>query len=392
MATEPQGVVEDGWGAVADAFREVLDRPQSGAAAVAVHDGGRLVVDLRGGADPVTGATFQEDSLMLVASCTKGVTATVLGMLVERGVVDPDERVAHYWPEYGVRGKEATTVAMVASHRAGLPFPPVGSGLRGLDFHRGPALVAALADAEPLWEPGTAMAYHSTTYGTLLGEIVRRASGRTVGELVGELIREPLGADVWIGLPEQQVHRLLPGRWTVDLRAATADPDPAPGTYAAIRAASLAEAPAPEPDWSDRDSVAAWAGAEIPAGNGATNARALSRMYAATLGEVDGVRLYGEETRRRLTTPLTDDVPSLVEQGTTGPSIRFGLGYQLSSPSMPGLGPRTYGHTGAGGRLGIADPDTGLSFGFVCGRMELIGPDGNDRWTRLLDAVKSARG
>ena len=114
---------------------------------------------------------------MMVASCSKGITATVLAMLVERGVLDPEERVAAYWPEFAAGGKEQVTLAMVASHTAGLPYPPLGTGLSGLDLHRGEAVTRALAGATPLWEPGTAMAYHPVTYGTLLDEIVRRATG-----------------------------------------------------------------------------------------------------------------------------------------------------------------------------------------------------------------------
>lgn len=387
----PSGDAEEGFGAVADAFAAMLaDGPDAGAAAVAVTVGGRTVVDLWGGADPVSGRTMQRDSVMLVASCSKGVTATVLAMLVERGAIDPDALVSDLWPEYATNGKEETTIAMVASHRAGLPFPPLGSGLTGLDHHRGPGLLAALAAARPLWRPGSAMAYHSVTYGALLGEIIRRATGIGIERHVRTLIAEPLGVDLGFGLPEADLPRLVPGRWTVDPYAATRASQPEPGSYADVRQRALQESPPVDPDWDDPASVAAVTGTVLPAVNAVTNARALARMYGATIGDVDGVRLYGEDTRRRVTTPLTDDVPALVETGTTGPDIRFGLGYQLSSGSMPGFGPTTFGHTGAGGRLGIADPSRQASFGFVCSRMGVIGPDGDPRWTALLTAVDDA--
>jgi CubicO group peptidase (beta-lactamase class C family) len=112
-------------------------------------------------------------------------------------------------------------------------------------------------------------------------------------------------------------------------------------------------------------------------------------MHAALLGPVHGVRLISESTRRRATRPRTDDVETLVESGTAGPDIRFGLGYQLASPSMPGLGPQSFGHTGAGGRLGIADPDHDVGFGYVTSLMRDIGPYGDPRWTALLEPVRT---
>src|SRR3954469_23180209 len=172
--------VAQGFGPVADAFRRNFTDPGEDAAAVAVYHRGARVVDLWGGTDVVLGRPMRADALMVVASCSKGVTATVLAVLVERGLLDPQERVAAYWPEFAARGKDQVTVGMVASHTAGLPFPPLGTGLTGLDLHRGPAVTRALAAAAPLWAPGTAMAYHPVTYGTLLDEIVRRATGSAI--------------------------------------------------------------------------------------------------------------------------------------------------------------------------------------------------------------------
>lgn len=386
--------VEDGFGAVADAFVANADDPGEDAAAVTVFHDGRKVVDLWGGTDVVRRRPMSRDGLMVVASCSKGVTAAVLAVLVERGLLDPDAPVGRYWPEYAVQGKEDTTVAMVASHTAGLPYPPLGTGLRGLDLHRGPAVTAALAAARPLWTPGKAMAYHPVTYGTLLDEVVRRATGRTIGQHVQELVARPLGVDLWMGLPGAEVDRVVPGRWE-ETTASTAPADaqpPSPGSYAALREQFLAENGPMEPDPEDRDAVATHLAAERPAVGAVTDARSLATMYAALLGEVDGVRLVDESTRRRVTRPRTDDVETLVESGTAGPDIRFGLGFQLASPSMPGLGPASFGHTGAGARLGLADPDLGVGFGYVCSRMRVIGPHGDARWSRLLDAVRRCVG
>lgn len=129
-----------------------------------------------------------------------------------------------------------------------------------------------------------------------------------------------------------------------------------------------------------------------PAVGAVTDARSLARMYAAVIGEVDGVRLVSAETLGRVTSPRTDGLETLVESGTTGPDIRFGVGYQLASGSMPGLGPASFGHTGAGGRLGIADPERDVAFGYVCSQMRPIGPEGDARWARLLSAVDRSVG
>ena len=382
--------VEEGFGPVADAFQRNFHDPGEDAAAVAVFHDGRKVVDLSAGTDEVLNRAMPAGALMMVASCSKGITATVLAMLVERGVLDPEQRVAAYWPEFAAGGKEHVTVAMVASHTAGLPYPPLGTGLRGLDLQRGAAVTRALAAATPLWEPGTAMAYHPVTYGTLLDEIVRRATGTSIAWHVRRWIAEPLAVDMWMGLPQELISRVVPGRW--DETAPTA-PEPArdypPGSYAALRPAYLAENAPMDPDFFDANEVREHYAAERPAMGAITDARALASMYAALLGPVNGLRLVDQRTLDLVTRPRTDDVETLVESGTTGPDIRFSLGYQLASPSMPGLGPTTFGHTGAGGRLGIADPEHGIGFGYVCSRMRDIGPGGDPRWKTLIEALRT---
>ena len=184
MERSVTGHVADGFGLVADAFAANFDDPSEDAAAVSVVHDGVLVVDVWGGTDVVHDRPMPDDALMMVASCSKGITATVLAILLERGEVDPEVPVAAYWPEFAAAGKAAVTVGMVAAHIAGLPYPPLGTGLTGLDLHRGPAITEELARATPLWTPGTAMAYHPVTVGTLLDEIVLRATGSSIAEHV----------------------------------------------------------------------------------------------------------------------------------------------------------------------------------------------------------------
>jgi CubicO group peptidase (beta-lactamase class C family) len=235
------------------------------------------------------------------------------------------------------------------------------------------------------------MAYHPVTYGTLLDEVVRRATGTPIAQHVRTLIAEPLDVEMWMGLPEVFIPRVVPGHWdeTSPMEADGAG-SAEPGSYAAMRRAFLLENPPMDPDFANPAEVRAAYAAERPAIGAITDARALATMYAALIGPIDGVRLVEDATLNQATQPRTDHVETLIESGTAGPDIRFGLGYQLASPSLPGFGPTSFGHTGAGGRLGIADPEHEIGFGYITSLMRNIGPGGDQRWKTLIDAVRSS--
>jgi CubicO group peptidase (beta-lactamase class C family) len=388
---ELDGVTDAGFGPVADAFAGNFETLGEIGAALAVYHRGRLVVDLAGGVDPIRDRPFTRETLMMVASCTKGATATAVLMLAEAGAIDLDEPIARRWPEFRQAGKGAIMLRQVLSHQAGLPYPDPDAPLSGLERIAGPALLRQLERQTPWWAPGTAFAYHPTTGGAILGEVVRRVTGRTLGAWFAEHVAGPLGLDFWIGLPPELDDRVAPSVWPGGRDALAEDaaaPAPPPGTYAARRRAAIATLPPMDPDPHDPASRRAYYGLEVPSAFGIGNARSLARMYAAVLDEIDGVRLLSPAAVAEATTPQTDGLPALIESGTAGPDIRFGLGYQLSSPSMPGLGPASFGHTGAGGRLSLADPDHDVAFGYVCNSMRDIGPGGDPRWKPLLDAVR----
>jgi CubicO group peptidase (beta-lactamase class C family) len=384
---DTDGVVAPGFEAVASAFERNFDELGEIGASVAVYHQGRPVVDLTAGSDPVRGRPFTHESLLMVASCSKAALTTCVLMLADAGVLDVDEPVASYWPEFGQAGKSEITVRLVLSHQGGLPYPDPEASLSGLDLLSGPALLHQLARQAPWWPPGTAFAYHPTTSGAILGEVVRQVTGQTLGQWFAEHVAAPLGLDFWIGLPAELDDRVVPNVWVDGADAGTAVA-PA-GSYAARRLAAIAKLPPMDPDPRDPASRRAYYGLEVPAAHGITNARSLARMLAALLDEVDGVRLLSPGMLDSATTPQTDGLTALIESGTTGPDIRFGLGYQLSSPSMPGLSRASFGHTGAGGRLGLADPDLDVAFGYVCNSMRNIGPGGDPRWATLLTAVAS---
>ncbi len=227
----------------------------------------------------------------------------------------------------------------------------------------------------------------------MLGEVVRRVTGQTLGAWFAKHVAQPLGLEFWIGLPPELDDRVAPGVWPEDRDAwaeELATPEPPADSYAARRRAAIARLPAMGPDPRDPASRRAYYGIEVPAAHGITNARSLARMYAALLDDIDDIRLLSPGMLAQATTPQTDGLPALIESGTAGPDIRFGLGYQLASPAMPGLSPASFGHTGAGGRLGIADPDLDIAFAYVCNSMRDIGPRGDPRWKTLLDAVRRA--
>lgn len=385
------GGVERGFEAVAEAFARNFDELGEVGASVAVYHRGRLVVDLAAGSDLVRGRALTRESLMGVASCSKGAMATCVLMLADAGELDVDEPVARWWPEFGQAGKAEIPLRWILSHQAGLPYPDPDSGLSGLDQLAGPALLRQLERQAPWWPPGKAFAYHPIMIGTILGEVVRRVSGQTMGRWFAEHVARPLGLEFWIGLPPALDDRLAPSVWAAGRDAwaeELAAPAPPAGTYAARRRAAIANLPPMDPDPHDPASIRAYYGTEVPAAYGVTNARSLARMYAALLGGIDGVRLLSPAMLTAATTPQTDDLPALIESGSAGLDLRFGLGYQLASASMPGLSPASFGHTGAGGRLGIADPEHDIAFGYVCTSKREVEPDGDPRWRTLLDAVR----
>lgn len=383
------GEVTAGFEGVREAFAANFERRGDVGAAVCVYRDGRPVVDLWGGvADPDTGREWERDTLQLVYSATKGATATVAHLLAQRGELDLDAPVADYWPEFGANGKAGIPVRWLLSHRAGLVTldrpVPLGDAL-GWD-----AMVAALAAQRPQWEPGTAHGYHGRTYGWLVGEVIRRVSGRTPGRLFAEEIAGPLGLDFFIGLPAAErgrVSRMVYPKPEFDLSTVPLEavPPEAREYVAALqdpeslsnRAFTLTD-PA-EIDFNSAEVQAA----EIPASNGIGTARGLARMYAALIGDVDGVRLFSPGT-----------LASATAEQAAGPDkvimfpVRFASGYMLPVETNPLTGPRAFGHPGRGGSLGFADPEHGIAFGYV---MNSIAEGAEDtRASTLVDAVREA--
>ncbi len=387
-----EGFVADGWGAVRDAFASNLDSREDIGAGVAVYHRGKLVVDLTGGwRDNAGTIPYTPDTLQLVFSTTKGVVATAVAMCVERGHFRYDDPVAHVWPTFAEAGKADVTIEQLLSHQAGLytvdgelAFEHV------LDWNE---MCSRLAATAPRFEPGSQHGYHALTFGWLAGELVRRADGRNIGRFVAEEIAAPLGAEIYIGLPEELESRVAPVNtgWAKTATPAGEAPPaskagkfatPLPADLPLTQALTLNGAMNVKGGFNRRDLHAA----EVPGANGITNARSMATMYAATMGEVtvggDRVRLVAPETielATRARTPLRRDAVLIVNS-------RFAAGYMLNGDANAFPGDACYGHPGAGGSVSFADPSREIAFSYVMNRMTdaLLG---DPRASRLVEAT-----
>jgi len=376
------GTVSKGFERVRDAFEANFRECGEVGAAFCLHVKSRKVVDLWGGLTDVKGKTWKENTPALVFSTTKGATAICAMMLVDQKRLDVDAPVAQYWPEFAAGGKADIPVRMLLNHQAGLPVvdPPL-TRAQVLDVT--PVVEALLVDQHH-WPPGSRHGYHALTYGWLVGELVRRITGKTIGRFFNDEVAEPLGLEFWIGLPadvEPRVARLVSAPPPTDpailaQMAALFGPDTLAG-----RALSLNGAMSGPPGDSIFNLPEVHR-SEIPAANGITTARSLSRLYAACIGTVKGTRLFGKRTLDKAL-KIQSDAPDAV----LGLRTTFGLGFMRTGPEIQMLGPNSFGHAGAGGSLGFGDFDSGVGFGYVMNQMGsglLIDP----RAARLIGAVK----
>ncbi|GIG91898.1 serine hydrolase domain-containing protein [Plantactinospora endophytica] len=379
------GTVAAGYEPVREAFLANFETRSEIGAAVSVYRHGREVVRLWGGiADPATGRPWREETLSVVYSTTKSMPAACAHLLVQRGQLDLAAPVAEYWPEFAAAGKADIPVRWLLSHQAGLPVLD-----RPVPLEQALAwepVVAALAAQAPVWQPGTAHGYHGITYGWLVGEVVRRVSGRSLGTYFADEIAKPLGLDFWIGLPTSEAHRVARSvEQPTTPPAAEAMPevlrevlatytDP---TSLMVRSVNVTDPPL------DLTDPRTWT-AEIPSGNGICTASALARFYAGLIGEVDGVRILDATTLAAATREQASGIDRVLMVPT-----RPALGFGLPLPDQPWCSPTAFGFPGYGGSLGYADPATGITFGYVTNGLRVtLAPD--PRVAGLVEAVRTA--
>ncbi len=375
--TDVSGTVAPGFEAVLDAFAanfQNADPYRDVGASLCVYHRGEQVVDLWGGhRDAARAIDWTPDTLVNVWSTTKGVTAIALATLVDQGLIDYAAPVARYWPEFAQAGKGEITVAQLLSHQAGLPGFVEPTPL--IDFYDWETVTSRLAAQPPMWAPGSLNSYHAMTFGFLAGELIRRVSGHSVGDFLRDRIALPLGADLFIGLPESEEPRVAP--LIGPLVSAPFDPAMPPEAIAAVTN-PLMEPTLP----NDRD----WRAAQVPAGNGQATARGLARLYGALAhgGTLDGVRLMGPETIARMTTVQTTRPDLLL-----GLAPFWSMGLIVNDAGVYGPAKDTFGHSGWGGSFGCANVSADVAIGYT---MNQMGPDlnGDPRSTGLCNAVFAA--
>lgn len=382
---------------LAEVFEHNFELHDEVGAGFSLYVDGDEVVDLTGGVADSEGRPYDENTLQLVFSTTKGITAMCAHLLVQRGELDLDAPVAKYWPEFADQGKADIPVRWLLCHRSGLIDTDRSLSIEeALDWE---TVTSALAASKPAWEPGTMHGYHAVTFGWLVGEVVRRVSGVSIGAFVQREFSEPLDAEFWIGLPDAEQHRVAPlvpmtaiAGMEIPMMAAEEgsgdDATPAgliemldmllgPGNLAGKALSAPGGALAAEQVWNEPRVRSA----QIPAANGVTNAASLARIYAATVSKVDGHQILDDATVR-----------TAVEPQVNGPDavlmfpIPFALGFMAHSDMSPFLGGRSFGHYGAGGSVGFADPDRRVAGGYVMNKMHL-GIAGDPRSNALLECV-----
>jgi len=365
MSVKIEGSCDPRFKRVREIFAASFDNGLEVGATVAAMIDGKPVFELWGGyADKARTKPWTRDTLVNVWSTTKGIASTCAHRLVDQGKLDLNAPVAKYWPEFAQAGKDKLPVNYLLTHRAGLPA--VRKQLPPDAYSNWPVMCAALAAQEPWWEPGTKHGYHAITFGYLIGEVIRRITGKTIGTYLRDEIAGPLKIDLHIGVDasfDPRIAELIgapppPPDKPDQMTTMTADPE-------SMSFKAVAN-PRPVIDPALNNSRA-WRGAEIPAANGHATARALATLYGAFAvgGTLDGYRVLTPAAIERAYTEQANG-PDLI----LGVNSRWGLGFALNQPVAPiGPNPRTFGHPGAGGSIGFADPDARIGFGYVMNQM-----------------------
>ena len=389
MADTVKGTCDPKFAELREEFARNFEERGEAGASVCVSVNGETVVDLWGGvADTKSAEPWQEDTVSIVFSCTKAAVALCAHILVDRGELELQAPVSKYWPEYAQNGKENTTVQMMLNHESALPAfrePVKKGGFLDWDY-----MIQRLEEEAPFWEPGTRNGYHMVNFGWTVGELVRRVSGKSLGQFFADEVAGPTGADFWIGLPEDVRPHIAP------IIAYEPKPDDALSDFTkslladpqSIQALSFTN----NGGWKANDADAHLA--EIGGAGGLSNARGQVAMYTP-LACNDGTLVSPERLHAMsmVSTATQRDATLLIP-------TRFASGFMKAMDNRalpPGqsqsaiMGERAFGHVGAGGHIGFADPECGMAFSYTMSKM---GPGllMNDRGQPLIDAAYKALG
>jgi CubicO group peptidase (beta-lactamase class C family) len=367
------GPCREEFGAVREAFAANFAEQGEVGAAVCVIVDGEVVVDLVGGwADQLRQRPWQPSTMVNFYSVGKAVVGLLLLQLVDAGLIGLDDPIASVWPEFGGGGKGTATVRHALSHQAGVPA--IRQPLTNDDLWHWDRMTDALAATEAWWEPGTRHAYHTNTYGHLIGEIIRRVSGDMPGTRL-RTVADGLDADLWFGVPPAEQHRCAELIWESPMGSTAIELDGLTGDPLMVALGYFNP-----PGYSSVGVVntAAWRSAQVPSTNGHGTATGVARFYAALL-EPD--RLISPGLLAEATRVQSEGFCPVLDEETV-----FGLGFNPTVARRPfGPNPRSFGHFGTGGALGFADPDAAVAFGYV---MNHVIPRWQSTRNRaLIDAV-----
>ena len=351
----PQGTVAEGFESVRDEFVAVAAAEGGDfSAQLAAYRHGIQVVDLWTGPSPFAG-----DSLLGAYSASKGAAHLVVALLVQDGVLDLDQKVSHYWPEFAVHGKQDITLRELLAHRAGLIGPDSGLTLEELaDEH---IVAERLGAQRPYWRPGTAFGYHALVIGALSNEVVRRVTGRSIQEHFAERVRDARSVDFHLGLPHDQEHRFVqaqPMLPTPERLTALAAGATAPNSLPSI--AFNRHQPQSPQVWELPNFEAVRSKGATSFGGVAT-ARGLARMYAAAISPLDGAPpLLSPDTAATFA-----QIQSIGHDLVLRAHKAFAVGFHATSEYYPSLGQGSFGHSGAGGQQAFADPRNAIAYGYT---------------------------
>ena len=381
MLTPIHGTCDEAFHAVRDAFVNNFFEHGEIGASVCITVNGTKVVDLWGGfSNPERTSQWQEDQLVNAFSIGKGVTAVVAAQCVANGLITYDTRVASIWPAFAVHGKEELTLRDLLGHRAGLPA--IRKRLAPNAMFNWKLMTESLATETPWWPAGEEHGYHVNTYGFLVGEVLRRATGKSVGQLISETIATPLGAEIYLGTPTHLHSRIADYEWPNDpfpeAEPAGLDDEQLLQFNTYYNPSGLSGAGVVN--------TAPWRLAEMPSTNVHASARAISTLYTSLAhgGTHNNVSLLPQEVLNTASSEVSYGDDRILHR-----TSRFGHGFQLPIPER-GFGPNveSFGHFGAGGSVGFCDSVAKVGFGYV---MNQMGPRWqNPRNRALIDSLYSS--
>lgn len=375
MNVEIQGTFDPKFQPVIDAYQKSFEEQERGGSSLAIYQHGKPVVNVWGG-------SFNESSLNIMFSVTKGLCAILANHLIQEGQLDLERKVSYYWPQFAAEGKSDVTVAWVLQHQAGLSA--TRSDFEFEDVIAGDPIDQALAAQEPLWQPGTGHQYHAMTFGNLVGKLVSIVTSQSLGTSFRKLIAEPLNADAWIGLPASEEHRVT--TLTSDGGRQPLNAPVGSNLYWIEKAMSFGKAFIPGQEGPDVgfNSPKVHA-AELGGAGGLATAASLAKIWSAAVYETDGVRLLSDETVASATAVRVGGESVFKEPP---PYINRGNGFAVYTPGgLEYLSPKGFGHDGFGGQTGWADPEHGIGFAYLSDFL-LSGPEERRRHESIGAALK----